>query len=138
MRNVSKTVLAGALSLVFVGTANASSLDPVKTGVTLDHMDTQALFGTTTAEPLALLTLSDGEMQATEGAWFAPIIGFSAAGGAMGAFQSYRTTGRINWRDVGAGATAGFYASPLISRALGPTRAFGMGALGSYSWYLWE
>lgn len=136
MRTISKTVLAAALSVVFVGTAQASNLDPVKAGATLDQVDTQALFGA--AEPLALLTLSDGEMQATEGAWFAPIIGFSAAGGAMGAFHSYRTTGRINWRDVGAGATAGFYASPMISRALGPTRAFGMGALGSYSWYWWE
>jgi hypothetical protein len=69
------------------------------------------------------------------GWWFAPVIGYTALGAGLGAYHSYRTTGSINWRDVGAGATTGFYASP-IGRVLGPTRTLVMGSLGVTSWYI--
>jgi hypothetical protein len=68
------------------------------------------------------------------GWWFAPVIGYTALGAGLGAYHSYRTTGSINWRDVGAGATGGFYASPM-GRAFGTTGSFVMGSLGATAWY---
>lgn len=104
----------------------------------LNNDDMEFAFGASSAAYSDLgemALLSDQEMKETEGEWwFLPVIGYTAFGAGLGAYHSYRTTGGFNWRDIGAGATAGFYASPM-GRPFGTVGRFAMGSLGSYSWY---
>lgn len=89
-------------------------------------------------QSMQLAALSGQEMKETEGAffWFAPVVGWSLGGGAFGVGVNRWSTG--SWagsgRAFGAGATAGFWSSPLV-RPFGPVTTFGAGALGSASWF---
>jgi hypothetical protein len=59
-------------------------------------------------QPMQLAALSDQEMKETEGAWwFAPVIGWTVGGAALGAYTAWRQNGVVTWRDIGAGAIAG-------------------------------
>jgi hypothetical protein len=98
--------------------------------------DTQMLFEQD-AMPMQLAALSDKEMRETEGAyWLVPVALWSIGGGVGGVVVNRWQTG--SWTDsgraFGAGATAGFWSSPLV-RPLGPVITYGAGALGSGSWY---
>jgi hypothetical protein len=101
----------------------------------LTQDDLVALFGAQEAgKPLQLALLSEQEMRETEGAWFLPVVAWTLGGAALGSYTAWRQNGTVTWRDVGAGATAGFYASPM-GRPFGNVGRFVMGGLGSSAWY---
>jgi len=105
----------------------------------LDEADYSAVFDSM-ADAVEVASLSTEEMKETEGAlwWFLPVIGYTALGAGAGAAYSYaQNDGSVDWRDVGAGATGGFYASPVgrVVGGVGYGAGYLMGTAGSASWY---
>ena len=87
-------------------------------------------------KPVEVVALSSVEMKETEGAWwFAPVVAWTIGGAAVGSVAAWRQNGTVTWRDVGAGATAGFYASPM-GRPFGNGGRYVMGTFGSSVWYV--
>lgn len=134
----SRTILATVLGsvLAFPVMANAHTPTPFSSLESAPSWEISQIFQSPVhaAEGSGYLLLSEQEMRETEGAWFLPVLGYSLAGALFGAAHSFRTTRTVSWRDVGAGATAGFYASP-IGRTMNPFFAFGMASAGAYGWY---
>lgn len=95
--------------------------------------DVQALF-VQDAQPMQLAVLSQQEMMETEGAFWPAVVLWTAGGAALGSYTAWRQNGMVTWHDIGAGATAGFYASPF-GRPFGNVGQFVMGGLGASSWY---
>jgi hypothetical protein len=122
-----------ALSALTFGQGAHAQADQDFAGVTAADASTMFV---ASSSPLQISMLSTEEMKSTEGAlaWFLPIIGWTGLGAAMGAALSWiNNDGNIAWRDVGAGATAGFYGSP-VGRVFGPVGSFMMGGAGAASW----
>ncbi len=101
----------------------------------LTHDDLVALFGAQEAgKPLQLAVLSEQEMRETEGALFLPVVAWTLGGAAWYSLITWQQNGTVTWRDVGAGATAGFYASPM-GRPFGNVGRFVLGGFGSAVWH---
>jgi hypothetical protein len=110
---------------------NASRAEPLQE---FSASDMQMLFQ---QDAMQLEVLSQQEMKETEGAvWFVPVALWSIGGGVGGVVVNRWQTGAWDGsgKAFGAGATAGFWSSPLV-RPLGPVITYGAGALGSASWY---
>lgn len=104
-----------------------------------EAVDYEALFESE-SKAVEVAALSTEEMKETEGSflWFLPVIGYTALGAGSGAVYSYaRNDGNVDWRDVGAGATGGFYASPVgrVVGGMGYGAGYLIGAAGAESWY---
>jgi hypothetical protein len=92
------------------------------------------------ADAVEVASLSTEEMKETEGAlwWFLPVVGYTAMGAGASAIYSYRRNdGSVDWRDVGAGATGGFYASPVgrVVGGMGYGAGYLIGVAGTEAWY---
>ena len=106
-----------------------AAIQPAQTVAAFTNADLQALFEASD-KPMQLAALSQQEMRETEGAWwFTPVIAWTAGGAALGAYTAWWQNGTVTWRDIGAGATAGFYASPM-GRPFGKVGRFVIGGLG--------
>lgn len=131
------------VALIAVGMSSAhahaddaqTTTQAIQAQITFSETDINALFDQD-AKPMELAALSVEEMRKTEGAvfWFAPVVAWTAGGAALGAYTAWRSNGSVSYRDIGAGATAGFYASPM-GRPLGTVGQFAAGTLGASSWY---
>ncbi len=96
---------------------------------------------------MEVATLSEQEMGETEGAfvpaWAVTTAAWTAGGGAFGAVRYAWQTPQSSWtsqgfgQSIGAGATAGFYASPFTRTVFGTQNAarFVVGGFGVGSWY---
>lgn len=131
-------VLAAASLVTSQAQANedrAQSLQ-AKPAVTFSQADIHSMFEQS-GPFMQLAALSEVEMKETEGAWwFVPVMAWSLGGGAFGMGVNRWSTG--SWsgsgRAFGAGATAGFWSSPLV-RPMGSVTTFAAGTLGSASWF---
>ncbi|WP_456392962.1 hypothetical protein [Persephonella sp.] len=119
---------------IILGISGTLALSGLAQAGTLSNADRDFLFG---SQSVQAKTISVEEMKNTNGE-FLPVLGSVALwtiGGAItGGLTSYLATGEVSWRDIGAGATAGFYASPIM-RPIHPVIRFGMGMAGTKAWY---
>lgn len=137
MKKLTVTSMALALTLSFGATsAMADTLE-----------DRDMAFAFESEGTMEVATLSEQEMRETEGAAFDPWStatwtgGGAVFGGAAYAYKTWTTGSNWQWggfgRAVGAGATTGFYSSPLMRVVLNPVTRYGASGLGAASWYTW-
>ena len=117
-----------------LGLAGTLTLSGLSQAGTLSDADKDFLFG---SQSVQAKTISVEEMKDTNGE-FLPILGsvalWTIGGAILGGILDYAYTGRVSWRSIGAGATAGFYSSPIM-RPIHPIIRFGMGMAGTKAWY---
>ncbi len=137
MKKLTGTSLALTLAMSFGATsAMAGSFE-----------DKDMAFAFDSGNTMEVATLSEQEMKDTEGAAFDPWStaawtgGGAVFGGTVYAYKTWGTGSDWQWggfgRAVGAGATTGFYSSPLMRVVLNPVTRYGASALGAASWYTW-